>query len=113
MSEKNVDKVNVEQASRGQMRQRYLASSELVSMRLWDGEEPDEPKPEVAHPYETVGYILEGRAELHLEGVVIELKTGDSWTVPKGSTHTYRILETFTAIEATSPPSEVGDRARP
>ena len=113
MSEKNVDKVNVEQAPRGQMGQRYLASGASVSMRLWDGEEPGEPKPEVARPYETVGYVLEGRAELHLEGVVLELEVGDSWTVPKGATHTYRILETFTAIEATSPPAEVGDRDHP
>lgn len=113
VSEKNVDKVNVEQAPRGQMGQRYLASGEIVSMRLWDGEEPGEPKPEVARPYETVGYVLEGRAELHLRGTVVELKTGDSWTVPKGTTHTYRILETFTAVEATSPPAEVGDRDRP
>lgn len=113
MSEKNVDKVNVEQAPRGQMGQRYLASGEIVSMRLWDGEEPGEPKPEVARPYETVGYVLKGRAELHLEGTVVELKTGDSWTVPKGTTHTYKILETFTAVEATSPPAEVGDRDRP
>jgi len=108
-----VSKVGAADVHAGQMGQRYLASGELVSMRLWDGEEPGEPKPEVARPYETVGYVLEGRAELHLEGVVIELKTGDSWTVPKGATHTYRILETFTAIEATSPPSEVGDRDRP
>ncbi len=113
MSEKNVDKVREEQASRGQMGQRYLASGESVSMRLWDGEEPGESKPEVAREYETVGYVLEGRAELNLEGVKIELKTGDSWTVPKGATHTYRILETFTAVEATSPPAEVGYRDKP
>ena len=110
MSEKNVDKVNAERSSRGQMGQRYLASGESVSMRLCDGEEPGEPKPEVARQYETVGYVLEGRAELNLEGVKIELKTGDSWTVPKGATHTYKILETFTAVEATSPPAETGDR---
>jgi quercetin dioxygenase-like cupin family protein len=113
MSEKNVDKVNVEQAPQGQMGQIYLASGEMISMRLWDGEEPGEPKPEVTRPYETVGYVLEGRAELHLEGIVVELKTGDSWTVPKGATHTYRILETFTAVEATSPPAEVDDRDKP
>jgi quercetin dioxygenase-like cupin family protein len=113
VSEKNVDKVREEQASRGQMGQRYLASGEVVSMRLWDGEEPGEPKPEVAREYETVGYVLEGRAELNLEGVKVELKAGDSWTVPKGATHTYKILETFTAVEATSPPAEVGYRDRP
>jgi hypothetical protein len=28
--------------------------------------------------------------------------------MPKGALHTYKILETFTAVEATSPPAEVG-----
>jgi hypothetical protein len=30
--------------------------------------------------------------------------------VPKGARHSYRILETFTAVEATSPPAEVHSR---
>ncbi len=111
--ERNVDKVRAEQSPRGQMGQRYLASGESVSMRLWENEQPGEPKPEVAREYETVGYVLEGRAELHLEGTVIQLATGDSWTVPKGATHTYRILEPFTAVEATSPPAEEHGRDYP
>jgi len=108
--EHNVDKVSDEQSSQGRMGQRYLASGELVSMRLWENEQPGEPKPEAAREYETVGYVLAGRAELHLEGEVVELATGDSWTVPRGATHTYKILEPFTAVEATSPPAEVGNR---
>ncbi len=112
--EHNVDKVSDEQSSQGRMGQRYLASGESVSMRLWENEQPGEPKPEAAREYETVGYVLAGRAELHLEGEeVVELATGDSWTVPRGATHTYKILEPFTAVEATSPPAEVGDRDEP
>jgi quercetin dioxygenase-like cupin family protein len=88
------------------MGQRYLASGESLSMRLWENERPGEPKPEVAREYETVGYVLSGRAELHLDGTKIQLSAGDSWTVPRGATHTYRILESFTAVEATSPPAE-------
>jgi len=106
MSERNVDKARDERASQGQMGQRYLASGESLSMRLWENEQPGEAKPEVAREYETVGYVLGGRAELHLEGTKIQLSTGDSWTVPRGATHTYRILESFTAVEATSPPAE-------
>jgi quercetin dioxygenase-like cupin family protein len=111
--EQNVDKVSDERSSQGQMGQRYLASGESVSMRLWENEQPGEPKPEAAREYETVGYVLTGRAELHLEGEVVELATGDSWTVPRGATHTYKILEPFTAVEATSPPAEVGNRDEP
>ncbi len=113
MSEENVDKVKDDQTPQGQMGQRYLASGESVSMRLWENEQPGEPKPEAAREYETVGYVLAGRAELHLEGEEIPLATGDSWLVPKGATHTYNILETFTAVEATSPPAEVGNRDEP
>ena len=109
----NVDKVNEERAPEGEMGQRYLASGELVSMRLWEGEEPGDPKPEAARPYETVGYVIGGRAELRLEGETIPLAAGDSWTVPRGASHTYVILESFTAVEATSPPAEVGDRDEP
>ena len=111
--EHNVDKVSDEQSSQGRMGQRYLASGESVSMRLWENEQPGEPKPEAAREYETVGYVLAGRAELHLEGEVVELATGVSWTVPRGATHTYKILEPFTAVEATSPPAEVGNRDEP
>lgn len=111
--EKNVDRVNAGEAPRGEMGQRYLASGESVSMRLWDNEKPSEPKPEAAREYETVGYVLGGRAELQLEGQTIPLTPGDSWTVPKGAMHTYNILETFTAVEATSPPAEVRNRDEP
>jgi quercetin dioxygenase-like cupin family protein len=111
--EHNVDKVSDEQSSQGRMGQRYLASGEAVSMRMWENEQPGEPKPEAAREYETVGYVLAGRAELHLEGEVVELSTGDSWTVPRGATHTYKILESFTAVEATSPPAEERNRDEP
>jgi quercetin dioxygenase-like cupin family protein len=111
--DKSVKKVSSEHSPRGEMGQKYLATGKAVSMHLWDGEEPNEPKPEAVREYETVGYVIKGRAELHLEGQVILLEPGDSWLVPKGATHTYNILETFTAVEATSPPAEVGARDEP
>lgn len=106
----NVDKVNEGSAPRGEMGQRYLASGESVSMRIWEDQDPGDPKPEASRPYETVGYVIGGRAELRLEGETIPLATGDSWTVPKGASHTYVILEPFTAVEATSPPAELQGR---
>jgi quercetin dioxygenase-like cupin family protein len=33
------------------------------------------------------------------------LNAGDSWSVPKNTNHTYKIIESFSAIEATSPPA--------
>jgi quercetin dioxygenase-like cupin family protein len=109
----NVDKVGQEQAQSGGMGQRYLASGESVSMRLWENEQPGELKPEAARDYETVGFVISGRAELRLEGATIPLSAGDSWTVPKGAKHTYEILEPFTAVEATSPPAEERGRDEP
>jgi quercetin dioxygenase-like cupin family protein len=91
------------------MGQKYLASGKAVSMRLWE-EEPGDPKPETERDYETVGYVIAGRAKLHLEGQLVLLEAGDSWVVPKGARHAYRIVESFTAVEATSPPAQVHGR---
>jgi quercetin dioxygenase-like cupin family protein len=63
-----------------------------------------------ARDYETVGYVISGRAELTLEGQSLNLEPGDSWLVPAGAEHSYRILEPFTAVEATAPPAEVHGR---
>ena len=57
-----------------------------------------------------VGYVLSGRAELEIEGQTVRLEPGDSWVVPAEAEHTYRILEKFTAVEATAPPAEVHGR---
>jgi len=38
---------------------------------------------------------------------LILLNPGDSWIVPRGAEHSYKILETFTAVEATTPPAAV------
>lgn len=111
MSEdKSVKKVSSEHSPRGEMGQKYLADGKSVSMRLWDGESPGEPKPEARRGYETVGYVIGGKARLRLEGQVLDLEPGDSWVVPKNASHTYEILETFTAVEATSPPAEINAR---
>ncbi len=32
-------------------------------------------------------------------------KLGISWVVPQSPSHTYKILESFTAVEATAPPA--------
>ena len=79
-------------------------------LRLWEKDAPAESKPATRRPYETVGYVLAGRAELHLEGQMVTLEPGDSWVVPEGALHTYRILEPFSAVEATSPPAHAHGR---
>ena len=110
MGDTSVTKVSADFSPKGQMGQKYLASGIGLAMRLWEDEQPGEAKPAEARDYETVGYVIAGRAELHTEGQMVLLEPGDSWTVPKGASHTYRILEPFTAVEATHPPARAHGR---
>jgi len=98
-------KTNAAGAESGPQGQRYLASGESVALRLWSDQEPAEPDAPVSRPYETVGYVIGGRAELRIDGKTIALEPGDSWVVPREAAHTYVIRERFTAVEATSPPA--------
>lgn len=83
-------------------------------MRLWENEPvADNDTTSISRDYETVGFVISGRAELELEGQTVTLEPGNSWVVPAGSNHSYRILEPFTAIEATHPPSQLHDRDQP
>ncbi len=110
MSDTTVTKVDGTHSPTGQMGQKYLASGKSIAMRLWENEQPGEAKPPVARDYETVGYVLSGRATLTMEDQTVTLAPGDSWVVPHGATHTYTILESFSAVEATHPPAQVHGR---
>ena len=110
MADTTVQKIDSRESPVGAMGQKYLASGKRVAMRLWQDEEPGEPTEETSRDYETVGYVVRGRAELHVEGQMVLLNPGDSWVVPEGARHAYRILERFTAVEATSPPAQVHGR---
>ncbi len=105
MTNTDTSKISASSAKRGPDGDLLLASGSAVSLRMWKDEAPGEPKATASRPYETVGYVISGRAELHLEGAVTALEAGDSWVVPAGASHTYEILSAFTAIEATAPPA--------
>jgi quercetin dioxygenase-like cupin family protein len=110
MPDKSITKVSSEYAPKGAAGQKYLASGVHLSMRLWEKESPTEDKPETVRDFETIGFVIEGKAELYIEGQRVLLEPGDSWVVPKGSKHRYKILAHFTAVEVTSPPAEVHAR---
>ncbi len=109
MTDTTIKKISSQSSPKGDMGQVYLASGKWVSMRLWRDEEP-QAKDAVRRDYETVGYVISGRAELTIEGQTIKLEPGDSWLVPASAEHSYRILEVFTAVEATAPPAQVHGR---
>ena len=102
MSDSTIKKVKSDFSPTGDKGQAYLVSGKRVSMRVWKDVPATDEKPTGQHDYETVGYVIDGAAELHLEGQTVRLEAGDSWLVPKGAEHSYAILEPFTAVEATS-----------
>jgi quercetin dioxygenase-like cupin family protein len=113
MSDTTIKKVEAASSPRGEMGQKYLVAGKRVSMRLWDLEPGAKVKHATSRDYETVGYVIAGRATLELEGQTLSLKAGDSWVVPAGARHKYSVLERFCAVEATAPPAEVHDRDKP
>ncbi|MGC1527906.1 MAG: cupin domain-containing protein [Phormidesmis sp.] len=102
----NIAELTVEasEAPIGSMGQKLLISGNAIALRLWD-EQPDnaQQKQAAARTYETLGYVLEGKAELTIEGKTLTLEPGISWSVPEGAAHSYKIVEHFRAVEATHP----------
>ena len=112
MSDTTITKVDSAFSPKGKSGEKYLASGKSISMRMWD-EGPTPGKSEnVARDYEVVGFVLDGHADLEIEGQTIHLEAGNSWVVPKGAHHTYTIKEHFKAVEATSPPYQVHGREK-
>ncbi len=112
MADTTVTKVQGTHSPRGPEGEVYLASGKRLSMRLWQEDQPTEGSPR-RRDYETVGYVVSGRARLRAGEETLELGPGDSWVVPAGVAHTYEIVEPFTAVEATSPPAQQQDRDAP
>ncbi len=110
MAETSVHKVNSGSSPKGAMGQKYLACGVSLAMRLWENVEPGKEHPPTEREYETAGYVIKGRAELHLGDQLLILESGDSWIVPRGAPHSYSILEPFTAIETTHPPAVIHGR---
>jgi quercetin dioxygenase-like cupin family protein len=113
MSDSTVKKVSAAHSPSGEMGQKYLVSGKRVSMRLWRTGPQEAHKAPSKRDYETVGYVIDGRAELHLEGQTLKLEPGDSWLVPPGAEHSYVFTEPFIAVEATAPPAQVHGRDEP
>ena len=76
MSDTTINKVSSGQSSTGEMGQSYLAAGTNVALRLWDQEEPGDSKPTASREYETVGYVLEGKAEFQLSDQTVTLSVG-------------------------------------
>ena len=98
--------VKVGEAATGDMGQKLLVSGSTIAMRQWNEEPGDAQKKDAdSSDYETVGYVIKGKAELTVSDKTITLEPGVSWVVPKGAKHSYKILESFSAVEVTHPPA--------
>jgi mannose-6-phosphate isomerase-like protein (cupin superfamily) len=98
-------KVSQNETQHGQGGQHHLIRGESGALRLWHNEQPSDSGDKSPHSndYETLGYVISGRMDLMVDGETISLAPGDSYRVPKGAQHSYRILETLSAIETTIP----------
>ncbi|AWN24106.1 cupin domain-containing protein [Deinococcus irradiatisoli] len=97
-------KLSQSETQHGKYGQHHLIRGERGSLRLWHNEQPSGADEAThSHNYETLGYVISGRAELTVDDQTIMLEAGDSYCVPSGSQHKFRILETLNAIESTTP----------
>jgi mannose-6-phosphate isomerase-like protein (cupin superfamily) len=106
----SVTKVDAAHSPTGKHGEKYLASGVSLAMRLWENLPVGEYKAPRRRDYETVGYVISGRARLTIADQMVMLEPGNSWVVPRGAEHTYEILEPFTAVEATHPPAQAHGR---
>jgi len=58
------------------------------------------------HPQEQVGYLVEGRMEMTIDGVKTELKKGDSYCAPANIRHGAFTLEPSVIVDTFYPPRE-------
>lgn len=101
--------INEDQAATGEMGQQYLACGKAVALRLWN-EPAGEQCESCCRDYEIVGYLTKGKLDVTLNGETAHLGEGDSWLIPAGADHQYKIIEDIVAIEATSPPARLGGK---
>ena len=109
MADETVHKVDSDHSPRGEMGQKYLAMGKHMAMRLWE-QDPGDADEMHTRPYETVGYVVEGRVEIRVGKDTITCERGDSYMVPAGAERSYRIHKRPVAVEATSPAAVVHGR---
>lgn len=100
-------KIKSGDAKKGAGGELMLAQGEKSAMRKWvETPAVNADKKTHAHNYETLGYVVKGKATLHIDGEEVSLAAGDSWSVPAKTKHRYEILsDDFEAVEVTTPPA--------
>jgi quercetin dioxygenase-like cupin family protein len=93
------------------LQHRTLVQGERIGLRMWEGEKDSAIDQQSGDEFyrqlhESVCFVISGRLLLLLENDQrLELVPGDSFTVPKGLPHMYKILEgPVKVLEATAAP---------
>jgi glyoxylate utilization-related uncharacterized protein len=89
-------------------------AGDKLGLRMWDcarggpNDDPSLSRKYVAS-HESVGYVLSGRATLVLEGQRLNLAPGQSFLVPPGAEHSFRVTsdEPLKVLEAVGPRERV------
>lgn len=58
------------------------------------------------HSHEQTGYLVSGRIDLTIDGVVHAVRAGDSWCIPGGAAHSAKVHEDAVAVEVFAPVRE-------
>ena len=105
MTDNMTYKVSRGETRHGENGEHHLVQGENSSMRLWHNEQPSDTadKQPSTNDYETLGYVISGQVELTVGGQTLTLSAGDSYRVPRGAEHVYRVTQTLTAVEVTTP----------
>ena len=73
-----------------------------ATLRRWDEQAGDAGQPHT-RPYETLGYVVEGRLEVTVDGAAATYGAGEAYHVPAGAERRYRVLADLVAVEAIAP----------
>lgn len=91
-------------APTGDRGEQFLARTPKVALRLWEGEEAGERAPEHANEYDYVAYVLSGAMRVRIgDAEPIEVRAGDSYVVPAGTTYSFEVTATAKVVEAVAP----------
>ncbi|WP_394870854.1 cupin domain-containing protein [Clostridium butyricum] len=56
-----------------------------------------------AHPNEQSGYVISGKYRLIIETLDVELKPGDSYSIPENVPHSFQVIEGGEVIDVFTP----------
>ncbi len=82
-----------------------LAVSEKMMVTVWYLDK-DAVVPHHYHPHEQVGYVVSGEIMIDIDSNSANLKSGDTYAIPGGSSHSVTVVSDSLVIDVFSPPRE-------